>query len=93
MSPQQIAIEVRCRFCGRVLKLNPDSIEARQKGEDPHSQMRRHVDTCGDAFAWALKTAPLLIALRFESVTDNASWRDHLIRLVHYLWTQDDRLS
>lgn len=36
-------MKVKCKLCGEEIRLNKDSMEAREKGEDPYRQMRAHL--------------------------------------------------
>jgi hypothetical protein len=76
---------VACRYCGALITLNPDSAEARERGQDPAQQLRQHLTTHMQfVIAHARNMGWLLDALAFECPHDPNLWRKHLEELLNH---------
>lgn len=76
---------VRCRYCGEMIKLNEDSMEARARGFDPHQQLRKHL--LGhpiEMISHCRKVGWLIDALAFLPAGEPERWRTHLIALLDH---------
>jgi hypothetical protein len=79
--------QIRCRYCGDLLTLNPDSMEARETRLDPYQQMRRHVATRHplQVVKHAQACGFLLDMLFFENDANPQKWRQQIAALVDYI--------
>jgi hypothetical protein len=85
---EAVASQIRCRYCGEVLTLNPDSMEARDAGTDPLQQMRRHTlkkHALLQISGHARRCGFLLDMLFFEAVNNPENWRKQIGEMVEYL--------
>jgi hypothetical protein len=87
--------QVRCRYCGEVLVLNPDGEAARAAGSDPHQQIRRHILDKHQGWPENMlqihmrRIGWLIDMMFFESVNDPAKWRKQIAELVDYLLSEE----
>lgn len=79
--------QIQCRYCGDVLTLNQDSMEAREQGTDPLRQMQRHLRECQAIaiFEHGFKNAILLNMMAFRAVNSPENWREYIALVVDSL--------
>ena len=79
-------LNVQCRICGRVLRLSKDSIESRELGKDPRTQLRLHLRKHAfKVVGFARNSGWLLDMLLFECPDDPAWWKKNIITVLDWL--------
>jgi hypothetical protein len=82
--------QVRCRWCGETLLLNPDSEAARAAKTDPLQQLKTHLFACPkiNQFQHGFECAIVVQMLAFDSPSDPERWRQTVGLVVDYTLKQ-----
>jgi hypothetical protein len=88
-------MKVKCKFCGEVLTLNPDSAQTRLDGTDPHEQLRSHLVKHPLAITVAARSAGRLIAMFCftPDAADDVAWSKVAHKLTDGLLTLEPMIQ